>query len=681
MSQFSTEFLMSRYNRMNFSILESKSSKQDSLESDLQSALNIAENKIGGESRGAKDASHAAIKQVLDRIPSESIKEEKPNPIIQKIFFNLTDPNRVEIIQEFIDQESKELDQIIQRNSSAEGTEKIFNRDDAYISDFNRSAEIVMRFEKLYNIYSISSNKIKMDREGEILKSLRAMDAEINLKEIGMNIKGKIGKIGGVDLDSDRESFEIISSDGKSILIPKSKIDEIIKTDNVKRASTPEHTKRMSGIAEKSADAIKNWYTWASSTFSGVVDGIKSGSETESDNKIDSATEFSDNTGGAVFNMVFNYGDKKTTVRNEIESIIGPDDIDSPAGRGRSGIRKKKVVFRKIKETLATAALPVIHSGEIRRPGDYFRLFTTLNSEKTDWMNTVLLNRVFAGQTEEWNSFKSGAATREGTSEASQLAYLDACVEWTYKFIESDYISTFTNKEMDDYRKSIELIVLEKKSEIKNYYLSKDFNLENFNSVLIKPEVSIPLYKTVDLAITEEDKRKESNLRNLWKGLGSAITGLFGGIQVDTAALARGRAFAEGDRRFMTGMNQFIKSVVGMVGGKTAANRYEKALPDKWKSEKTGKSVKEDMISPMDSPTGQLVPMEGPGSSHQTPGHLPGNNMDLLSLAGPVGGLKIGNSKTKSKKSGKKSKKKGTLNSYGTSRVLNFEDFMKDGEY
>lgn len=681
MSQFSTELLMSKYHRVNFSILESKTSKEDTLESDLKFALNIAENKIGGDSRDARETSYAAIKQVLDRIPSENIKEERPNPIIQKIFFNLTDPNRVEIVQEFIDRESKELDQIIQRNSSAEGTKKIFNRDDAYISDFNKSAEIVMRFEKLYNIYSISSNKIKLDREGEILRSLRAMDAEIDLKEIGMNIRGKIGKIGRIDPESDDKSFEVISTDGKSILVPKTEILQIIKTDTIKKLSTPEHTKRMSGMADKSSGAIKNWYTWASNTFSGVVDGIKSGSESDADGKIDSATEFSEDTGGAVFNMVFNYGDRKTTVRNEIESIIGQDEPESLGGRGRSGIRRKKVIFRKIKETLATAALPVIQNGEIRRPGDYFRLFTTLSSDKPDWMNTVLLNKVFTGQTEEWNNFKSSAATREGTSEANQLAYLDACVEWTYRFIESDYISTFTNKEMDDYRKSIELIVLEKKAEIKNYYLSKDFNLENFNSVLIKPEVSIPLYKTVDLAITEEDKKKESNLRNMWKGLGSAITGLFGGIEVDTAALAKGKSFAQGDRRFMVGMNQFIKSVVGMVGGKDAANKYEKALPDKWKSDKTAKSVKEDMISPMDSPTGQLVPMEGPGSSHQTPGHLPGNNMDLLSLAGPMGGLKIGNGKTKSKKSGKKSKKKGTLNSYGTTRVLNFEDFMKNGEY
>jgi hypothetical protein len=81
----------------------------------------------------------------------------------------------------------------------------------------------------------------------------------------------------------------------------------------------------------------------------------------------------------------------------------------------------------------------------------------------------------------------------------------------------------------------------------------------------------------------------------------------------------------------------------------------------------------------MDSPGSALVPMEGPGASHQTPGMMPGNNMDIMSLAGPLGG-NLGQSKTNSKKSGKKlKKKKESFNSFGTTKVLNFEEFMKQG--
>jgi hypothetical protein len=328
------------------------------------------------------------------------------------------------------------------------------------------------------------------------------------------------------------------------------------------------------------------------------------------------------------------------------------------------------------------AALPIIQNGEVKRAGDYYRLFTALNTEKSDWMNTILLNDVFNGQVTEFNDFKAGI-TQEDPREEIQLVYLNACVGWTYRFIDSDYISTFTAREIDDYRKAIQMIVLEKKSEIKNYYLSKNFNLGDFNSVHIKPEVSIPLYKTVTLAVSEEDRKKESSLRSITKGLGSAITGMFSGIEVDTAALARGKGFAAADRKFMVGLNKIIKGMVGAVGGKDAARKYGEALPDKWKGEEDKKkgSVKEDMLSPMDSPGSTMVPMEGPGSPHQIPGMMPGNNMDMMSLAGPAGGS-LSQSKTNSKKSGKKSKKKkGSLNSFGTTKVLNFEEFMKGGKY
>ena len=202
--------------------------------------------------------------------------------------------------------------------------------------------------------------------------------------------------------------------------------------------------------------------------------------------------EFSDNTGGAAFNMYFNHRGNRTTVRNEIDGVFNSLDDDRAGSSSlgtRSGIRRKKSAFRKIKETLATAALPIIQNGEIRRPGDYFRLFKTLEQEKPEWMSTVLLNKIFSGQVEEFNNFKSSSILSENPSESAQINYLSACVEWTYKFIDSDYISTFTNKEIDDYRKSIEMIVTEKRSEIKNYYLSKEFNLENFNSVLIYPNL------------------------------------------------------------------------------------------------------------------------------------------------------------------------------------------------
>lgn len=605
MTTFTTSFIYNKYAKSK-SIFEAKddSTPVDQLEKDLNDALKLAEDKIDDSNEDAKEMSFNSIRGILDRLPSDLIKEDPLNPIIDQIFTNLVIPKKAQVVNEFVDNEEATLADIIKRNKSKEGVDLIHKRDDSYSADFNNSAYIIMRLEKLYTIYSKSSRKSKID---------------------------------------------------------------------------PEEAKKLSEISIKCATSIKNWYDWASDTFVNLVDDIKKGSTGEIESKLDSADEFSSNTGGSVFNMVFNYGSKETTVSNELEEISANIDKEDSTGK-RGNIRRKKSIFRKIKESIAMAALPIIQNSEIKRPGDYYRLFITLNAEKSDWMKTILLNDVFNGQTSEFNDFIS-TISNEDPREEIQLVYLNACVEWTYKFIDSDYISIFTPKEIDDYRKAIQMIVLEKKSEIKNYYLSKNFNLGDFNSVHIKPEIAIPLYKTVNLMVSEEDRKKESSLRAILTGLGTAMLGMFSGIEVDTAALAKGNRFAAGDKKFMVGLNKMVKGMVGAVGGKDAARKYGEALPDKWKADEDKKkgAVKEDMLSPMDSPGSALVPMEGPGASHQTPGMMPGNNMDIMSLAGPLGG-NLGQSKTNSKKSGKKlKKKKESFNSFGTTKVLNFEEFMKQG--
>ena len=279
MGLFTTESLFLKYSKSE-KILEAKAvSPDDQLEKELNIALKLSEDKIGGSGKDAETMSFDSIKRVLDIIPSDMVKEEKPNPIIQKIFFNLTDPDRAEIIQKYVDKEANDLDEIIKKHGSNEGVGKIYKRDDSYVADFNQSAQMIMRFEKLYNIYSKSANKINLDKELEILKSLRAIDAVLDLGTIGSNASGKIGKIGGLDSDIDKEYVEIIMKDS-SMNIPKSYVSKIISasksiSDKIKSRTESEHTKRLNGIAKSSAEAIKNWYDWASGTFSNLVDDIK----------------------------------------------------------------------------------------------------------------------------------------------------------------------------------------------------------------------------------------------------------------------------------------------------------------------------------------------------------------------------------------------------------------------
>ena len=221
-----------------------------------------------------------------------------------------------------------------------------------------------------------------------------------------------------------------------------------------------------------------------------------------------------------------------------------------------------------------------------------------------------------------------------------------------------------TEKEESNYVTKLENVSTEKEKEIKNYYLSRDFNLGNFGGVQLKPEIKLPLYSRVKLPVTEEDRKKESPLRNLLKGIGQIAVGLFGAIpdrgNEMVAKSARSRNLA-----IFNGLNSIVKGTVTAVGGKQAGRDYSekvaKLVPAKG-------AVKEDMLSLGDAPGVVTVNPEAPGQALQTPDSLPGNNMDIFALAGP--GRKI----TKPSKSKKKSKKKA---SKVTNTVSSFSEFMQ----
>jgi hypothetical protein len=142
------------------------------------------------------------------------------------------------------------------------------------------------------------------------------------------------------------------------------------------------------------------------------------------------------------------------------------------------------------------------------------------------------------------------------------------------------------------------------------------------------------------------------------------VTGLFGAIpdkgNEAVAKMARNRNLA-----IFNGLNAIVKGTVTAVGGKQAGRDYSekvaKLVPGK-------AAVKEDMLSLGDAPGVVVVNPESPGQVMQTPDSLPGNNMDIFSLAGP--GKKI----TSTKKSKKKSKKKEAKVNH---IVSSFSDFMQ----
>jgi|LakMenEpi03Aug12_release.lakeMendotaPanAssembly.Ray.scaffolds.fasta_scaffold00580_54 hypothetical protein len=327
--------------------------------------------------------------------------------------------------------------------------------------------------------------------------------------------------------------------------------------------------------------------------------------------------------------------------------------------------RKKRIIDNRLIKGIQYAELPVISNDIAEVPGDLFKMFKALEKQNSAWMNSSLSKYVFAaGDSARAKEFDTTARQTESVKEEDQLTYLMACRSWSLSYIKGLVDGDLTEKEESNYVTKLENVSSEKEREIKNYYLSRDFNLGNFGGVQLTPEIRLPLYTRVKLPVTDEDRKKESPLRNILKGLGQIVTGLFGAIpdkgNEAVAKMARNRNLA-----IFNGLNAIVKGTVTAVGGKQAGRDYSekvaKLVPGK-------AAVKEDMLSLGDAPGVVVVNPESPGQVMQTPDSLPGNNMDIFSLAGP--GKKI----TSTKKSKKKSKKKEAKVNH---IVSSFSDFMQ----
>lgn len=351
---------------------------------------------------------------------------------------------------------------------------------------------------------------------------------------------------------------------------------------------------------------------------------------------------------------------------------------DSTRTQSELILKKKKRILERLINSIKLGSLPSIKNGEVSSEGDHFKLFKTLEKKNKAWMDTALIRFVFNEDSSQYGEFNINAREKESALEKDQLAYLRANRSWIRTYIESStsflegadgtpLTAEFLEKDSTSLKTSLINAVSDREKEIKNYYLSRDFNLGNFAGVQIKPEIKLPLHQRVKLAITEEDLKKESPLRGILSGMGKVVTGLFGAIpdksNTAVAAAARKRNLA-----VLNGLNAIVKGTVGLVGGKQAARDYDKEVTSKLPGKKE-KGVKEDMISMADSPGAMVVNPEAPGQSLQTPHSLPGNNMDTFSLAGP---LQKPWAKSKKKKKSKKSS-----DTKLTNRVSSFSDFMK----
>jgi hypothetical protein len=330
-----------------------------------------------------------------------------------------------------------------------------------------------------------------------------------------------------------------------------------------------------------------------------------------------------------------------------------------------TGSRLKNTIFKNLRNSLAKSLLPAINAGQITAPGGYFALYSTLLNDNTERMERIVRERVYRGDVEKANEFLRTHSTTESAEEAHQLDYLNSSEQWIIDWIESDQDGTFPEKKAVSCAKTIESLAEVKRKEIKNFYLSKGFNISNFAAFRIKPEIRLPLYQKVRLAVTNAERIAETPLGKVGKGLSY----LYDATYTDGTAAGNNAQ----NKAVFQAVNKLFSSVVTLIGGKQAGRDYEKAMHKftnsvmplreiGFTSEDPNKEVfgkvKEDMLAPLPMSSAPLMNPALPGQAHQTPSTLPDQNMDTFALAGP-------------QKKDKKSKKK------SSAKIMNFAQFMK----
>jgi len=645
----------------------------------VKDAIKLMSNKVGGKSSNqvSRQASLDAVKKTFDVLPNNLLEVEPNDPNIQRLFFYLTDPKKLEYIEEFTKSEAYALEQIIKKEDPSGGSKKIENNDKEYANSFSAAAVLLARLEKLYKIYSKGIEQIEIDRDKHLISSLRNMGIVLNLEPIlGKGNVGTIGKIGGIDSDIDKDSFELIVK-RESHITSKKDIHKILKklpaSSNLNSRSRGNHLKTMSDIKKTSSDSIKSWYEWASKTFEKTIDTIEADVEEDAVIKIENIKDFSERVGGdIILNLVVNHKGKETSFGSKIKE----KELSLPSSKN---LKEKRQLLTRIRRVLGVAELPAFDDNQIQRQGDYFRLFNTLRNENIGWMDTILLTDIFKGETNKFNGFKQ-YIENESAEEAEQLNYLTASELWILKFIESDYLGDFSPREIKQHTATIQSMTLDKSKDIKNSYLSKGFNLGNFNSVQINPEISLPLYKKVKLAVNEADRKKENPFRNIMSGIGSVIMGIMP-TKLDNFDAGRAKQNNDQNKAVFKGISNVVKGLVGITGGKDAARKYEKGMKKVTNNmvsksigattfDQNDNSIKEDMVAPLDSGPGafhQTGPSMGGGFSH------PDGTPDPFALIGPAR-----NTTTNKKKKKKKTKPVDwrKSSSFASSKVLSFSDFI-----
>ena len=642
----SFEAYLRNWLRITESIVNETDEKEDNKSSELDELLNIIESGIGGETsdRTARTTSFESIEQVLQKVDILTLEKIKDNPDLQRVLLAMVAPGKVEWMGEYLTKSKKSLSAL---SSDKKKTDPSLNFE-GYKRFILREADVKSRIYKMHLIFKYASDLPELDKETNLLLALKKLDVSLNTSTEADQPTIKIHKIGSIDNTVETNEFEVIDSNGESRVMKKEELSDLLEknpdiAEKAKAIANDSYKKKLNKLVQRTEDTIRKEVAGSMRETEQVISNLPNDEKTMEKLQVD-WKPLIDALGYSKFFSGPIKAKEKEITKNE-----------------RPSLRKKNRIKEKLMSALSSALLPPMVNGEISDPGgDYYKLFKKLEGQNTAWLEAaikeVLVDSARIAQ------FNNSARTAESALEENQLAYLQISSAWIIKYIESEVDGELSKRDTDNAIAKIKSITQQKEKEIKNYYLSKDFNMKNFKGIQLKPDLRLPLYQRVRLAVSEADRIAESPLKNLLKGLGQIAVGLFSTIP-DRGDMALAKKNADQNRAVFNGLYSIIKGGVYGVskqGGRDFEKGVEKAT-NKMRLDAVGLTPYEKGEGPKfyksaEKKTNEEAAAISPGATFQTPDTLPSDNMDTFALAGP----------------GKKTKKKKIIK-----KVSTFNDFLK----
>jgi hypothetical protein len=646
-----------------FAIFEDETNKESNEIDELITLINL---EIGNDPLQEADVrrSNDTIQKVLDKIDVEKI-ENKDEDVI-KVAKALSRGEKSDFVEKFLESEKKRLPGIL-KEKRAFNTVDNFKK---FIQIKSIEAKIQSNVWKIYSMFDYLRTLPEKDESASILDSFKETGFFIKVDPNQKGNRFKITKLGEPDGLKNNQA-KVIFNNGDDKIYTKEDILKFIEADPATKAKADKIK------ANLNRDSIKAVVKLAEGIITNeLISAIEIDiDQIESIPNTEEGREYLDVNWKPLIDALGLGKTLKAPIEKKEKEIEKTERIP---------VKRKSIIKNRLFSALNGALLPPIQNGEVVTPGgDYFRLFKKIEGQNKPWLD-LSINEHFNGEKTAISQFNQGARVKESAAEEDQMAYLGAIEIWVIKYLESEVDGSLNDRDTQSAVAKVKNIALEKQKEIKNYYLSRDFNMSNTRGLQLKPDLTLPLYVKVKLAVSEADRIKESPLHNVIKGIGQLTTGLFAGIP-DNGDAAVAKKNAEQNKAVFNGILSFFTAgayAVGKQQGRDFEKKVDKVTnklglgnvgltpykdgegPQFFKTADGASKSNESIETNLKEDAVMAVSPEGtggtPGQVFQTPDMLP-SDMDPLSLAGPG----------KKKKGAKKDKIV-----IGT-KVANFSDFLK----